>query len=106
LNGDLFVDSQRLRVAVIDPRAFKRGSRQSLSEGKQALTAPMPGRVVRVLKSAGAVVEPGEGIVVVEAMKMQNELKAARSGTVSSIAVAEGDAVVAGQVLATIEQKA
>jgi biotin carboxyl carrier protein len=100
----VFVGCRRLQVRVVDPRAFARGARHSPSEGKQTLTAPMPGRVVRILKRAGERVEPGDGIVVVEAMKMQNELKASEAGTVASISAAEGDAVSAGQVLATIEQ--
>ena len=102
--GFVYVGSERVQVRLEDPRAFQRGGRQALTEGKQALSAPMPGRVVRLLKTVGARVSPGDGIVVVEAMKMQNELKAAQAGTVRSIAVAEGDAVTAGQVLATIEQ--
>ena len=63
----------------------------------------MPGRVVRLLVAEGERVETGQGIVVVEAMKMQNEMKAPKSGRVVSLAVKEGDAVAAGETLAEVE---
>jgi biotin carboxyl carrier protein len=63
----------------------------------------MPGRIVRVLAVQGDEVEAGQGIVVVEAMKMQNEMKAPRAGRVTSIAVKVGDSVNAGALLATVE---
>jgi len=63
----------------------------------------MPGRVVRVLVTAGDQVEAGQGIVVVEAMKMQNEMKAVRAGRVVTLAVAAGATVNAGEILAAIE---
>jgi biotin carboxyl carrier protein len=63
----------------------------------------MPGKVVRVLVAAGDPVEAGQGIAVVEAMKMQNEMKAPRAGKVLSVPAKEGDTVAAGEVLATIE---
>ena len=64
--------------------------------------APMPGKVVRVLVAPGDAVEADQGIVVVEAMKMQNELKAPRAGRVISVAAKEGATVAAGETLATI----
>lgn len=60
------------------------------SEGPQRILAPMPGKVVRVLVAVGDAVEEGQGLLVIEAMKMENELKAARAGTVKEIFVAEG----------------
>jgi biotin carboxyl carrier protein len=63
----------------------------------------MPGKVVRVLVTAGANVEAGAGIIVVEAMKMQNEMKAPKAGVVLSINAAEGATVKAGDVLAVVE---
>jgi biotin carboxyl carrier protein len=63
----------------------------------------MPGKVVRILAAAGEEVAAGQGIVVVEAMKMQNEMKAPRAGRVIAITVRENDSVNAGAVLATIE---
>jgi acetyl/propionyl-CoA carboxylase alpha subunit len=70
--------------------------------GPVLLTAPMPGRVLRVLAPAGTEVTSGQGLVVVEAMKMENELKAPRSGLVERVAVAEGQAVEAGALLLVI----
>jgi biotin carboxyl carrier protein len=63
----------------------------------------MPGKVVRVLVKPGESVAAGQGILVVEAMKMQNEMKTRRGGTVVTVAVREGETVVAGAILATIE---
>jgi biotin carboxyl carrier protein len=72
-------------------------------EGRQALTAPMPGKVVAVLVAEGEGVERGQGLVVVEAMKMQNEVKAPKAGVVVEVRVTSGETVVAGQVLAVVE---
>jgi biotin carboxyl carrier protein len=63
----------------------------------------MPGRVVRVLVERGAEVEAHQGIVVIEAMKMQNELKSPKSGKVAEMRVIPGDTVIAGDVLAVID---
>jgi pyruvate carboxylase subunit B len=65
--------------------------------------APMPGKVVRVLVGVGTQVELGQSVIVIEAMKMQNELKAPKKGVVKKISVAEGAAVDAGQALAEVE---
>lgn len=73
------------------------------SVGPARLTAPMPGRVVRLLAQTGAQVEAGQGLVVVEAMKMENELKAPRAGRVLEVAVREGQAVESGALLLVIE---
>jgi len=90
--------------AVIgDPRAWRR-ERATLfrAEGKQQVTAPMPGKVVRILVSDGEAVEAEQGLIVVEAMKMQNEIRASKGGTVEHIFVREGQAVAAGEALLTI----
>ena len=63
----------------------------------------MPGKVVRILVEAGATVEQGDGILVVEAMKMQNELRSPKSGVVKELRAKEGATVGAGDILATIE---
>jgi biotin carboxyl carrier protein len=68
----------------------------------QTITAPMPGKVVRVLIETGQMVEAGQGLVVVEAMKMQNELRAPRTGRVLSVPAKEGATVGAAEILATI----
>ena len=67
------------------------------------IKAPMPGKVVRVLADVGTAVEAGQSVLVIEAMKMQNELKAPKTGVVKKINVAEGAAVDAGQTLAEVE---
>jgi biotin carboxyl carrier protein len=72
------------------------------AHGPQRLTAPMPGRVVRVLAEEGREVDPGQGLVVIEAMKMENELKASRKGRVLEITVREGQAVEAGALLVVL----
>jgi biotin carboxyl carrier protein len=72
------------------------------SDGPARVTAPMPGRVVRVLEAPGADVAAGQGLVVIEAMKMENELKSPRAGRVREVAVREGQAVEAGALLAVV----
>jgi biotin carboxyl carrier protein len=92
------------RVAVVDPRSL-RAQRRAAGAGNGAMQvkASMPGRVARVLVSAGDDVEAQQGILVIEAMKMQNELKTMRAGRVAEIRVAAGDTVTSGQVLAVLE---
>ena len=89
-------------VKVAD-RKHRRPAADHSQEGRQQLTAPMPGKVVRVLRETGDDVEAGQGIVVVEAMKMQNEVKSPRAGRIIEIRVTEGDTVNANQVLAVVE---
>ena len=72
------------------------------AHGPARLTAPMPGRVVRVLEAPGADVAAGQGLVVIEAMKMENELKSPRAGRVQEVAVREGQAVESGALLAVV----
>ena len=95
------VAGARFEVEVRDPRSWSRKPRLG-SQGVATLAAPMPGKVVRVLVAAGDTVEAGQGLLVVEAMKMQNEIKAPRSGQVVSLAAREGATVAAGEPLATI----
>ena len=88
---------------VIDPRSW-RGRRHggAEAEGRQQIVAPMPGKVVRLLVKAGDSVEAGNGLLVVEAMKMQNEIRSPKSGTVERVLVAEGQAVNAGEALCVV----
>jgi biotin carboxyl carrier protein len=104
-NGGIVVviDGNRFDMEVRDPRQFKRRNGWHGIEGLQNVTAPMPGKVVRVLTPPGTMVTTGQGLVVVEAMKMQNELRAPKTGRVITVPVREGDTVAAGDVLATIE---
>jgi biotin carboxyl carrier protein len=94
---------RRFTVAVLDPRDTSRGSRASIGSGRQSVAAPMPGKVIRVLVSAGDTVEAGQGLVVVEAMKMQNEMKAAHPGRVVEIRAHAGETVGAGDTLLILE---
>jgi len=97
------IDGHRFEIEVHDPRRWIRKSSAHGVEGVQAVAAPMPGKVVRVLVAAGDTVEAGQGLMVVEAMKMQNEMKAPRAGRVLHVAAKEGETVAAGQVLMTLE---
>ncbi len=72
-------------------------------EGRQVITAPMPSKVVRLLVAVGEQVNPGNGVIVIEAMKMENELRSTGAGTVREIRVKEGEAVVGGHPLVIIE---
>ncbi|MGB7844601.1 MAG: biotin/lipoyl-containing protein [Candidatus Acidiferrum sp.] len=87
-----------------DPRAW-RGRRQSAleSEGRQQIVAPMPGKVIRLLVNVGDKVEGGQGLVVVEAMKMQNEIRSPKKGKVERLQAKVGQLVNAGDVLASVE---
>ena len=91
-------------VVVTDPRVWRGRRHGALQvEGRQPVTAPMPGKVVRVLVSEGDAVEAGQGLLVVEAMKMQNEIRSPKSGKVEKLLAKEGLAVNAGDVLAWVE---
>jgi biotin carboxyl carrier protein len=102
--GDWLVQLPHVSVtATVDGRRFRRGGPGDAGgSGDQRITAPMPGRVVRVLVKPGDAVTAKQGVVVVEAMKMENELTAARPGTVKEIAVAEGASVESGRLLVVI----
>lgn len=89
-------------TSIID-RKHRRATIEHGMEGRQHLVAPMPGKVVRVLLGAGDEVAMGQGVVVVEAMKMQNEIKSPKAGRVVEVRVAEGATVNANQVLAVVE---
>jgi biotin carboxyl carrier protein len=88
---------------VIDPRAWS-GRRHGHveTEGRQQVLAPMPGKVVRLLVKAGDHVEAGQGLLVVEAMKMQNEIRSPKSGTVERVLAKEGQPVNAGEILCVV----
>jgi biotin carboxyl carrier protein len=96
------VGSSRLTAEVIDPRRCRRERGATEREGVQEIAAPMPGKVVRLLTGQGKSIEVGQGILVLEAMKMQNEVRSPKAGTVERLLVKEGQAVNAGDVLAVI----
>ena len=100
----VWVGSTRFAVEVRDPRSLR--SRQKAGgdeKGPRKILAPMPGRVVRVLVAENSEVEAGQGIVVVEAMKMQNEIKSPKKGVVKKMSAVPGAAVNPGDVLAIVE---
>jgi biotin carboxyl carrier protein len=97
----LSTDGHRFDVEVLDERARAVRAAGVARDGgaAEALKAPMPGRIVRVLVAEGQAVEAGQGLVVMEAMKMENELKAAGGGTVRRVRVEQGDRVEKGALL-------
>jgi biotin carboxyl carrier protein len=100
----IWVGDESYAAEVSDPRSLRnRKARADSGKGPRPLVAPMPGKVVRFLVGENSAVEAGQGVVVVEAMKMQNEIKSPKKGTVLKLAVAEGAAVNAGDVLAIVE---
>lgn len=99
----IWVGSRRFAPEVRDPRSLRSRGRSVDEHGPKKLTAPMPGKVVRILLPQGSEVEAGAGVLVVEAMKMQNEVKSPKKGTIQKIVVSEGAAVNAGDVLAIVE---
>ena len=99
----LQIGAQEFTAEIIDPRAWS-GRRHGAveAEGPQQVVAPMPGKVVRLLVKPGDHVEAGQGLLVVEAMKMQNEIRSPKSGTVERVLATEGQPVNAGEVLAWV----
>lgn len=101
---ELSIGGTRYSVQVSDPRSYRgRRAATGAGDGPRKISANMPGKVVRVLLAEGAKVEAGQGVVVIEAMKMQNELKSPKAGTIKKLHVHEGAAVKAGDVLAIVE---
>lgn len=98
-----WVGPVRYDVELSDPRSLRsRKARAGLENGPVKLVSSMPGKVVRVLAGEKTEVEAGQGVLVVEAMKMQNEIKSPKKGIVQKILASEGAAVNAGDVLAVI----
>jgi biotin carboxyl carrier protein len=100
----VIIGSERFAAEVRDPRSLRsRKAAAGVGDGPQKVAAPMPGKVVRILVQTGSEVEAGQGIMVVEAMKMQNEIKSPKKGVVQKIPVVEGGSVSSGDTLAIIE---
>lgn len=98
------VGEHRMTYTIEDPRSMRSQKRTSASEsGALSITAPMPGLIVKLLVAVGDVVQAEQPLVVMEAMKMQNELKASRPGTVTRVAAKAGAIVQAGKLLLVIE---
>ena len=104
--GALLIGGERIDFALADPRSLRSLQGTSAAAaglgGPMPLKAPMPGRVVRVLVADGDTVEAGQGCLVIEAMKMQNELKSPRAGTVGGLKALVGETVAAGAVLLVV----
>jgi biotin carboxyl carrier protein len=96
---DVRVGAEHYRVTIRDPRARRGVSNAGSSAGPLQITAPMPGKVVKVLVREGEEVTAGQGLLVMEAMKMQNELRAPRAGCVERIHATEGVGVETGSPL-------
>ena len=99
----LTVADREWPVEIGDPREWRRNRGGAAeAEGRQQVSAPMPGKIVRVLVEAGDSVNARQGLFVVEAMKMQNEIRSPKSGKVERLLVTEGQTVNAGEALAVI----
>jgi biotin carboxyl carrier protein len=97
------VGATSVSVAVNNRRARKEGGDGSPSlDGPERIVAPMPGKIVRVLVQAGETVAARQPVVVIEAMKMENELRATRAGVAADIAIREGQSVEAGALLMVV----
>jgi len=104
--GDVHILGRAIPVEIRQGGSFGRQKKEGpggSGAGPQRVTAPMPGKIVRVLVKPGDLVKAKQGLVVVEAMKMENELRAARDGRVREVPAAEGQSVEAGAVLLVVE---
>ena len=99
----LWVGPRRYEVHLRDPRSLRSRTSGDDGQGPRKLVAPMPGKVVRVLLPENSDVEAGQGVLVVEAMKMQNEIKSPKKGVVRKMIATAGANVNAGDVLAVVE---
>jgi biotin carboxyl carrier protein len=97
------IGSQRIPVEILDPRKALQRSAHGGQDGAAEIRSPMPGKIVRVLVQENDAVEAGQGIVVMEAMKMQNEIKSPKSGVVRSLGAVEGAAINSGDLIARVE---
>jgi biotin carboxyl carrier protein len=100
----ILIRGTRYEVSIQDPRSWRGRTRTAQDEaGPQKLIASMPGKVVRILAQEGDTIASGQGIVVVEAMKMQNEIRSPRAGVLKRLLAHEGMKVNAGEVLGIVE---
>jgi biotin carboxyl carrier protein len=100
---EVIVNGERIPVAARDKKHLRGQMGAAAASGQVKLLAPMPGKVVRVLLNAGDEVAARQGVLVVEAMKMQNEVQSPKAGKIAEIKVSEGQTVNAGEVMAVIE---
>jgi len=97
------VNGRRYEVFVRDPRRRDRHAHDLSSAGPQSITSPMPGKIVRVLVEPGDQISAGAGLLIVEAMKMQNEIRSPKAGVVTLVSVKEGASVAAGEAMVVVE---
>jgi len=98
------VGNHNYEIKIFDPKRLRgSGAVGGQTEGASEIKTAMSGKVVRVLLEAGAEVKQGDGVIIVEAMKMQNEMKSPKDGVIKEIRFAEGSTVNAGDILAVIE---
>lgn len=101
---EIIVNGRRIPVTVRDKKHLRGNAGAGAdASGKVSLISPMPGKIVRVLLNAGDEVAINQGVLIVEAMKMQNEVQSPKAGKVAEIRVTEGQTVNAGEKLAVIE---
>jgi len=100
---EVSIHGQRVAVEFADSGKAPRRHSSADSKGVAEVRAPMPGKIVRVLLEEGDAVEPQQGVVVMEAMKMQNEIRSPKGGRVRELKVKAGDAVNLGDLIARVE---
>ena len=93
------VGGRACQLELRDPRRVRKSGGADAHDGPLDIFAPMPGRIVRVLAAAGSLVNSGDSLLVIEAMKMQNEIRAPRAGRVETVRVKEGEGVESGALL-------
>lgn len=101
----VLVDGRNYRIHLVDERRVRVGAAQSglQLQGRQMVSVPMPGKIIAVLVAIGDAVEMGQGLVIVEAMKMENEVRSPITGEVKEIKVKPGDTVEGGALLVIVE---
>jgi biotin carboxyl carrier protein len=100
---EVWAKGRRHTIALRDPRDRSGNAGRVSAAGPVEVRAQMPGKVIKLLVEPGAKVESGQGVIIVEAMKMQNEMKSPKDGVISKIHAAEGGTIAAGEVLMVIE---
>lgn len=103
-NNLVSLGNKQFEITLIDPKKLRGASESgAAADGISEIKTTMPGKVVRVLAEKGAEIRKGDGVIVVEAMKMQNEMKAPKDGIIKEIRFSEGSTVNAGEILVVIE---
>lgn len=100
---EVWTATQRHFIAIADARDRVAAGGKSAATGRIEIRAQMPGKIIKLLVAPGANVAAGQGVIVVEAMKMQNEMKSPKDGVISHIRVQEGATVAAGETMLVVE---